>query len=335
MSDILTQNEIDSLFESIENDGLEAVIEAAADSELNGEFAKYDIREYNFLRPPKFNKEHLKTLEVIYDNYARTLSSFLTGYLRTPVNLDVSSVEQVTYNEFNKLLPNPVLISIVNLSPLKGSIIIEMSAQIGYAVIDRILGGPGVTMKQLRDFSEIEKMLIKRVFTQMTNALVEPWENVQIIKPRVEKIETNPQFAQIISPNEMVAHVDLKVKVGDAEGMINFCIPYLVVEPVMNKLNMRHWYTSKQNEDTSQYKEAIEHRLEITKLPVKAIIGKTTIYVSDFVELQVGDVIPLDSFINSDLVIEIGNLHKFNAKPGISRMKNSVQITEVIRKEED
>ncbi len=331
MGDILSQSEIDSLLASLADGDSE---ESELLNSVNAGNGGAPVREYNFLKPPKFNKEHLKTLEVIYDNYSRTISSFLTGYLRTSVNVEVVGVEQITYNEFNKLLPNPVLIGIVDLTPLKGSIIIEMSAPIGYAIIDRILGGPGVGIKQLRDFSEIEKILIKRVFSQITNAMIEPWENVLHIKPRIEKIETNPQFAQIISPNEMVALVSLKVKIGDSEGILNFCIPHLVVEPVMNKLNMRHWYTTnKVAEDKSQYKEALENRLEITKLPIKAIIGKTTISLSDFVELQIGDVIPLDSFINSDLIVEVGNLHKFNAKPGISRMKSAVQITNIIRKE--
>ncbi len=333
MGDILSQSEIDNLLSSLGEDG-DASLEQDGNNKLDSH--ETQVKEYNFLKPPKFNKEHLKTLEVIYDNYSRTISSFLTGYLRTSVVSEVVGVEQITYNEFNKLLPNPVVIAIVDLSPLKGSMIIEMSAPIAYAIIDRILGGPGLGIKQLRDFSEIEKILLKRIFSQISNALVEPWENVHHLKPRIEKIETNPQFAQIISPNEMVALVSLKVRIGETEGILNFCIPHLVVEPVMNKLNMRHWYTTnKVAEDKSQYKQALEHRLEITKLPVKVIIGKTTISLSDFVELQIGDVIPLDSFINSDLIIEVGDLHKFNAKPGISRMKSAVQITNIVRKEDE
>ncbi len=334
MGDILSQNEIDSLLASLVDGDAETVAQKQGELEVAANSSSA-IKEYNFLKPPKFNKEHLKTLEVIYDNYARGISSFLTGYLRTSVHCEVAGVEQITYNEFNKLLPNPVLISIVNLLPLKGSIILEMSAPIGYAIIDRILGGPGVGMKQLRDFSEIEKILIKRVFSQIANALVEPWENVLIIKPRVDKIETNPQFAQIISPNEMVALVSLKVRIGDTEGILNFCIPHLVVEPVMHKLNMRYWYTGKESDDSTQFKNAMEDRLNETTLPIKVIIGKTTVSISEFINLQVGDVIPLDSFINSDLRVEVGTLHKFNGKPGISRMKNSIQITKVVRKEDE
>ncbi|MFV0519774.1 MAG: flagellar motor switch protein FliM [Lachnospirales bacterium] len=334
MGDILSQNEIDSLLASLVNNDSGTETSGTKDIAVS-ENPTSAIKEYNFLKPPKFNKEHLKTLEVIYDNYSRAISSFLTGYLRTSVHCEVAGVEQITYNEFNKLLPNPVLICIVNLLPLKGSIILEMSAPIGYAIIDRVLGGPGVGMKQLRDFSEIEKILIKRVFSQIANSLVEPWENVLIIKPRVDKVETNPQFAQIISPNEMVALVSLKVRIGDTEGILNFCIPHLVVEPVMHKLNMRYWYTGKENDDSAQFKTAMEVRLNETTLPIKAIIGKTTISISDFINLQIGDVIPLDSFINSDLLIEVGSLHKFNGKPGISRMKNSIQITKVVRKEDE
>lgn len=328
MSDVLSQSEIDNLLSVLSSGGqnVEEDIKVIPDSK--------EIKEYNFAKPPKFNKDHLRTLEVIFDNYARATSSFLSGYLRANVTLEVTNAEQLTYKEFNNSLSNPVILAIIDFLPLKGSILLDLSPTVGYAIIDRVLGGPGVGVKKIRDFSEIEKILLKRITSQITNFLIDPWENVVAIRPRVEKLETNPQFAQIISPNEMVALVTLRIKVGTVEGAMNFCIPHLVVEPIMDKMNMKYWFTSKTEDEDTMFKETMENRLEIAEIPISAVIGKTNIMVSDFVNLQVGDVIPLDSFINSDMEVYVGDLHKFNAKPGISRKKNSVQVTSLVRKED-
>ena len=322
MGDILSQSEIDALLNSITS-GEDIESETAQPGNLK------EAKVYNFARPSKFNKEQLRTLEIIFDNFARIVSSFLTGYLRTPSHIEVANAEQMTYNEFNNSLVNPVILGLIDFKPLKGTVILEMSANIGYSIIDRILGGPGMSMKKIRDFSEIEKILLERVLSQIITYLVEPWENLLVLHPTIEKIETNSQFAQIISPNEMVALVTLSVKVGSSEGLMNFCIPHLVIEPIMKKLNTKFWFAARDNEDAEIYREDLEAKLERTKVHVAAVVGRTVITVNDFVSLQIGDIIPLDSYTSSDLNIMVGDLLKFYAKPGISRGKNAIQITSV------
>ncbi len=331
MPDILSQSEIDLLLNSIGDE-----TPAARQPSIVPEEPKKStvVKEYNFARPPKFNKEQLRTLEIIFDNYARHVSSYLTGFLRSSTTIEVSSAEQLTYKEFSNSLPSPVILSIFEMLPLKGSIILELSAGIGYSIIDRILGGQGLGLQRLRDFSEIEKVLIRRVVGNMLNYLIEPWENVADIKPRLEKIETNSQFAQIISPNEMVALVSLKIKIGGVEGFMNFCIPFIVLENVMDRLNTRFWFTSTQEEESLNYKDAMGEDIERTKLTVRSVLGKTYISVNDFIDLQVGDVITLDSYVNSDMTILVGDKPKFYGKPGIVKRKNSVLITGAVGKED-
>lgn len=332
MADVLSQSEIDLLLNSLS--GTEGNVEKTEDAEEEIVSRKQSvIKEYNFARPPKFNKEQLRTLEIIFDNYARLVSSYLTGYLRTSTTIEVSSAEQLTYREFSNSLPNPVILSIFEMLPLKGSVILELSAGIGYSIIDRILGGPGLGLQRLRDFSEIEKVLIKRVVGQILNYLIEPWENVADIKPKLEKIETNPQFAQIISPNEMIALVSLKIKIGSVEGFMNFCIPHMVIETVMPRLNTRFWFVSSVHEESLNYKDTMGDDIEETNLSVRAILGKTYISINEFVELQVGDVITLDAYVDSDLTILVGDKPKFYGKPGIVKRKNSVLITGSVGKE--
>jgi flagellar motor switch protein FliM len=293
-----------------------------------------ETKPYNFARPSKFNKEQIRALISIFDNYSRTLSSFLTGYLRTATTVEVASAEQVTYNEFSNILSNPVILTIMELPPLKGSVMFELSANIGYCIIDRVLGGPGYSMKKLRDFSEIEKVLLERVITQMLSFIPEAWENVAPIRPRIDKIETNSQFAQIIAPSEITILVTLSIKIGNVEGMLNFCIPYMVIQNVMDRLNTRIWFITKDNSDDTHHKENIEDQIAKTNIPIAAVIGRTRVTVSDVIQLQVGDIIPLDSYITSDLQVMVGSLLKFRAKPGISKGKNAVQITSIIHKEE-
>jgi flagellar motor switch protein FliM len=326
MSDILSQSEIDELLKSLSSGDPNAVI--------NQQEEKNEAKSYNFARPSKFSKEQLRSLEIVFDNYSRIMSSFLTGYLRTAVQVELANAEQVTYSEFNNLLINPVILSIVEFAPLKGSLVLEMSAAIGYSIIDRILGGPGIGIKKLRDFSDLEKILLERVIVQLLSFIPETWENITEIRPRLEKIETNSQFAQIVSPNEMTALVTLTIRIGSIEGMINFCIPYMVIEPIMDRLNTKSWFSTPDEDGQSANVEHIETQLSNAEIRVSAIIGKTYINVNDFINLQAGDIIPLDSYVNSDLNIMVGDLMKFKGKPGISRGKNAVQVTSLIEKEE-
>jgi flagellar motor switch protein FliM len=293
-----------------------------------------EARLYDFSNPAKFNREQLRTLENIFDNFARSTSSFLTGYLRTAVHLEVSSAEEIMYRDFNVALTNPVILSMIELLPLKGTVIADMSSNVGYAIIDRILGGPGFGLNKVREFSEIEKILLERVMLQILNFLPEPWEGVIPLRPRLEKIETNTQFAQIIGPTDKVALIVLTIKVGSSEGNISFCLPHRVLEPVVDRLYTRFWYSQREEDAKDLYREKLEVELERARVPVSVQVGKTRIMVSDFVNLQVGDIIPLDSYVSSDVDVMIGNMHKFHAKPGTSRGKYAVQITDLVEREE-
>ena len=328
MGDVLSQSEIDALLAQLTaGDDDEAVIPSAVTTSA-------EARIYDFAHPSKFSKEQLRTLENIFEAFSRSVSSFLTGYLRTAVHLEVASSEQLLYKDFNLALMNPVVLAMTEWAPLKGTVMMELSNNMGYTIIDRILGGPGFGLKNMRDFSEIEKILLERVISQIMSYLTEAWENVISIKPKLDRLETNSQFAQIMSPTDMVALVVLRIKIGSAEGHLNFCLPYLVLEPIMDKLKTSFWFSSHAAEDADSYKVKMEEKLEKALVPVSAVIGKTNIMVNEFVNLQKGDVFKLDSYVNSDLEIRIGDLLKFYAKPGTVRGKYAFQISTLIEREE-
>ena len=326
MGDVLSQNEIDNLLQALSSGELDA--EEIKDSD------EKQIKNYDFARPAKFSKEHLRTLEIIFEHYGRLLSTNLPVYLRKAIQVEVMNSEAVSYSEFSNALSNPVLLGIINFAPLKGNIILEIASNLGYAMVDRMLGGEGEPLEKTREFSEIELLIIERILTVCVNLLHEPWENVVDIHPRLERIETNSQFAQIISPSEMIAIVTINIKIGDVEGLMNVCLPYLTLEDIMDKLNTKYWYSTMQDKDERQYVDAIETLISKAPIPIKAVLGNSTISVSDFSGLQVGDIIRLDTKVNQELDVFVGNIKKFTALPGSSGDKYAVRITSVIREEQ-
>ena len=242
--------------------------------------------------------------------------------------------EAVTYSEFSNALSNPVLLGVIEFAPLRGDILMELASSLGYAIVDRMLGGIGLPLEKTRDFSEIELLIIERIMNVCVNLLREPWENVTEIHPRLQRIETNSQFAQIISPGEMIAIVTINLKIGDAEGLMNICLPFITLEPVMDKLNTKFWYSNMQVKDEETYHDVIEDLIEHAPVSVKAVLGKSQISVSDFVNLLPGDIIRVDTEVDQELDIYVGNMRKFTALPGSSGQNYAVRVTSVIREEE-
>lgn len=326
MGEVLSQNEIDNLLNAL-NSGELDVDEMKEDNDKK-------VKHYDFARPAKFSKEHLRTLEIIFEHYGRLLSTNLPVYLRKNIHVEVMNSEAVTYSEFSNALSNPVLLGIINLQPLHGNIILELSSNLGYAIIDRMLGGKGNSLDRNREFSEIELSLIERIMTVAVELLREPWRNVVDIHPRLERIETNSQFAQIISPSEMIAIITLSLQIGDVDGLINICLPYLTLEDIMDKLNTKYWFSTMQNKDQNTYEAAIESLIAKAQIPIKAVLGKSSISVNDFTCLQTGDIIKLDTKVDQELDIYVGNIKKFAALPGASKDAYAVRITSIIREEQ-
>ncbi|MCR5107882.1 MAG: flagellar motor switch protein FliM [Lachnospiraceae bacterium] len=325
MADVLSQNEIDSLLQALSSGELDADDLPAADEKV--------AKNYDFRRPAKFSKEHLRTLEIIFEHYGRLLSTNLPVYLRKNIQVSVVNSEACTFSEFSTALANPVLLAIVNFEPLGGNIMMELAANLGFAMIDRMLGGQGNPLERTRDFSEIERSIVDKMLAVCVQLLREPWKNVVEISPILERVETNPQFAQIIAPSEMIAIVTLNIKIGEVEGLMNACLPYFTLESVMDKLNTKYWFASMKENNDEDYNEHIESVVRKVSMPIKAILGRSSITVSDFVNLQLGDIIKLNSKIDTEMDVFVGNIRKFKALPGTSKEGYAVRVTSVLREE--
>ncbi|MBQ0042247.1 MAG: flagellar motor switch protein FliM [Lachnospiraceae bacterium] len=326
MGEVLSQNEIDSL--------LQALSSGELDIDDAKEGPEKQVKNYDFKRPAKFSKEHLRTLEIIFEHYGRLLSTNLPVHLRKNVQVTVASSETVTFSEFTNALANPVILGIINFQPLGGTIICEIASALGFAMIDRMLGGQGVPLSKNRDFSQIEMTIIERIMISCVQLLREPWKNVVEVNPLLERIETNPQFAQVISPTDMIAIITLNVKIGEVEGFMNVCLPYFTLESIMDRLNTKFWFANMQENPDESFEEHIETLIRRVDIPMRAVLGRSSISVDDFVNLQIGDVIRLDTRVDDELDVFVGNIKKFTGMPGTEGDKFAVRVTTVLREEE-
>ena len=326
MGEVLSQSEIDNL--------LAALSTGELDVDQMAESNDKQVKDYDFKRPAKFSKEHLRTLEIIYEHYGRLLSTTLPIYLRKTVQTTVASSETVTFSEFSNALSNPVILGIIDFKPLAGNVIIELSPNLGFAMIDRMLGGAGTPLEKSRDFSEIEMTILNKLMIICMQLMKEPWKNVLTINPMMERIETNPQFAQVIAPTDMIAIVTMNIRIGEVEGYMNVCLPFFTLEEVMDKLNTKYWFASMQQEDSADYGDYIEGLIRRVDVPIRAVLGKSTVSVNEFLGLQVGDVIRLNSSVGSEMEVFVGNISKFTALPGSSKDKYAVKVTTVKREGE-
>ncbi|WP_066507338.1 flagellar motor switch protein FliM [Abyssisolibacter fermentans] len=322
MTEVLSQSEIDALLNALDSGEVDAH-EFREDSEGK------KVKPYDFRNPQKMSKDQLRTLEIIHENFGRLLQTFFSGYLRTAVKITVLTVDQYGYSEFSNAISNPAFLTVFKIDPLPGECIMDISSKIAFAIIDRLLGGDGENEFVSRPFTEIERILLKKVIKKVLKLFQQAWENIYLFEPEVQKIETNPQFAQIVSPNETIALVTMNVTIGEMEGMINLCIPHLVIESIMEKLTTKSWFSSRSTNQQKYGNEIMKKRLKHTKVPVIANFSSTMVTVGDILNIQVGDVIKLDNYNGEDIKINIGNSLKFIGSPGSINNKMAVKITNV------
>ena len=336
MSDVLSQEEIDQLLASIGGGGQAspAIVEETAAAPIPK--GTQHPKSYDFKRPDKFSKDQMRTLQMIHESFARLTTTSLSALLRTLVHIRVETVDQMTYEEFLRSIPSPTTIGVINMEPLKGSSILEIDPTITFAIIDRLFGGKGEPVKLTRELTDIEQSVMEGIILRILNNLREAWSTVVDLHPRLENIETNPQFAQIVHPNDMTVLVTLETKVGDVEGMMNFCIPYITIEPIVSKLSAQYWYSSIRRGTTRENFNIIKEKLEDVDVDVVAILGSVEMTMRDVINLKIGDVIKLpNSKLTSDLELRVGTKPKFLYRPGMVGKRLAVQVKELYHEIEE
>ncbi|MDR2500174.1 MAG: flagellar motor switch protein FliM [Treponema sp.] len=321
MTEVLSQDEIDQLLTAI-NAG-----DTPEHEEYKPPVETRKIKIYDFKRPDKFSKEQIRTISIMHETFARLTTTAMSANLRSMVQVHVASVDQLTYEEFLRSIPTPTTLAIINMDPLKGNAILEIDPAISFSIIDRLFGGVGEGTKGQHELTDIESAVMEGIIVRILGNMREAWAQVLDLRPRLGQIETNPQFAQIVPPTDMVVLVTLETKVGEVEGMMNFCIPYLTIEPIIGKLSAQFWYSSVRRGTTAENLNILKEKLETVDVNVVAEIGKIQVPIKDVLSLRIGDMIRLYNVrVGDPFALNVGNKNKFLCRPGVIGKKMAVQI---------
>ncbi|MCY6370429.1 flagellar motor switch protein FliM [Clostridium ganghwense] len=326
MADVLSQGEIDALLSALDSGELNP-------DELEQEEEKQKVKPYDFKSPQKFSKDHIRTLELIHDNFARIISNYLTAQVRTNVKVNIETVQQITYEEFIHSVPNPTILTIFKMPPLSGSILFETNPQFVYRITDVLLGGAGIGQYKTREFTDIDKNIIKQINKGLIANLKLAWEDVLEVEPEIEGLDTNPALNQTLAPTEPVALITFSVEMSGSSTFINICIPYLSIEKILDKLVVQYWFRENDAEILEHSKEKLRQRINIVDLAMTAELGATNITVDDFLKLSIGDVVTLDITTKEAIKMKVEDEDYLYAKPGIIGKNKGVQILDIIDKD--
>ncbi|MDW0109221.1 flagellar motor switch protein FliM [Sporosarcina aquimarina] len=321
--DILSQNEIDALLSAISTGEMTA-------EEIKKEDETKKVKVYDFKRALRFSKDQIRSLTRIHENFARLLTTYFSAKLRTYIQINVASVDQIPFEEFIRSIPNMTLLNIFEVPPLEGNIIMEVNPNVAYSMLERLMGGYGESSGKVDNMTEIEIKILTGLFERSFDNLREAWSNIADIDPFLAEMEVNPQFLQMISPNETVIVISFNIIIGESSGMINICIPHVVLEPIIPNLSVQYWMQTNKKEPSPEQSIVLEKRIRKASLPVVASLGEGEMSVEELLYLQVGDIVALDSAIDAPLTIEVSGIPKFTAQPGHLRNRMAVQILDTL-----
>jgi len=326
LSDVLSQSEIDQLLKELTSGG--------SGSGEQGDDVK--VKKYDFRTADKFTKEQVKTLHNIYSTFSHLFSTYLSGTLRTMCQVEVLTAEELTYSEYTNSLQSPLILAIVDMPPLAGSTLIEMSPNIAYGIINRLLGGKGDDLETSKTFTDIDIALIEKVLIQMMKLIDDAWERVEHLESKLNRIETSTQFAQIVSYSEPSAIITISVKIAnEVEGFLNICLPLCTLDPILEKMETSAWVSSKKVIHEDENEVEIKKRLLNSKFDMVATFNDMSITLSDFLTLEPGDVLALNHRLDDKLHIRVAGMHKFDGKVGTFDNKYAIKITDKIEEDRD
>ncbi|MDR1450786.1 MAG: flagellar motor switch protein FliM [Helicobacteraceae bacterium] len=330
MADILSQEEIDALLEAVDD-------EDTNPEQLLKKERKVEQRQvtlYDFKRPNRVSKEQLRAFRSIHDKMVRALSAQISSVMRSIVEIQLHSVDQMTYGEFLMSLPSPTSFNVFSMKPLEGSGVLEINSTIAFPMVDRLLGGKGEAYDANRDFTDIELNLLDTILRVIMQNLKDAWSPVTELYPVVEAKESSPNVIQIVAQNEIVVMVVMEIIIGHTSGMMNICYPVIALEPILPKLAARDIMISDTSSKKSRNKE-LKTLLGGAQVSVEAIIGDAKLTLRELFDLQRGDILILNRPANDTAILCVDGEDKFVAKLGLSRFRKTVEVEEIIRTEHD
>ena len=301
----------------------------------SGDYKK-GYKLYNFRRPDNFSKDHLRALQDLHREFSRQISLILTAYLRMRIEIEVVSTDQLTYDEFIRSMPSPMTIGIFELNPLPGQILLGVSFEVLSCIVDRMLGGLGLSEYKQRELTDIEEALSKKVIERIVKALENAWSNIVPVQGNVVGLDNNYQMVQVASTGEIVALITFEVQIaGKYFGLISLCFPYPVLETVLGNLSTQHIFQTKGIIATTEERQKMIDKLNTSKVDLSVLFGSTDISLEEFLDLKEGDIIKLDAKTTDDLIVKVNGEKKYFARPGTLKDKVCVKITEVYDHQKD
>ncbi|MEW6197601.1 MAG: flagellar motor switch protein FliM [Planctomycetota bacterium] len=333
MGDVLDQSEIDALLAAVADEAeaeetSESAAAAAKPAEPTPAYTRHDVSTYDFKRPERVSKDHIRALGSIHDGFARNFGATLSGFLRTIIDVRVVGVEQLTYSEFIHSLPNPTCFVIVQAPPLEGQMCMEISPLIVYPIIDRLLGGSSADMFiPQRPLTAIEWRLMRRLINKALEHLSEVWKNLVDAKFDIVETESNPQLVHIVAPTEVVVYITFEIKMGQCAGTMSICIPFNTIESVLSKLTTQSWFGYRRKGATEAIRTRIVRNLRKSKVGLTVYLGRAQIRLSELRTLRPGDIIQLEKAANQDLIVQIEGRNKYAGVPGQLRGRRAIRLT--------
>ncbi len=322
MDKILSQEEIDALLSNVSKpEELDASMLEGANR----------FHVYDFKHPDRISKEQIRSLRTIHENFARLSATYLSTFLRTMVDVNLLSIDQVTYSEYTLSLSVPSSIYVIHSEGLAGKIILEMSPILLLFMVDRLLGGAGETQLEPREITLIEQNVVRAIVTKQIDMLNEVWGQVIDFKGTLNSFETDPQFVQIARSSETIVIIFFEVKVKGFVYTLNIGIPYFILEPLLPNLSTQAIVVSTKKK-VEEDRAALNQTIHATRVPVVAQLARARITIRDFLNFQRDDVIRLEKNVNDDLDVIVAGKVKFTALPGRCGRKRAVCIQEEVTK---
>lgn len=355
MSDVLSQAEIEALLSSLADNptpndqppasvnmsgfgsgaSMSAGTPGGAPRTLGGKgqaltkAISYEV--YDFRRSDKFSKDQLRTLQILHETFARLGGTALSSYLRTPVTIDLVSLEQIPYEEYIRSIYSSVF-TVMSIPPLTGQAVMEMEFNLVFMMIDKLLGGPGKGANR-RVLSDIEKPLVRQMIEKLFIALKNAWEGVVIVNPGIEGMETSSQFVQICPPNDIVVTLLFEIKIGNSRGAMSICIPYLLLKPITTKLSAQKWFVNTARKNNQSQRKVLSQQVAMSHVPCTVQLGTAGMSIHDFLELKPGDVVRLNQHKDAPMRMSVGKTAKFEGRPGLNGKRVVFTIQSIVENE--